>query len=67
VDTETLEWQRDGVDHFVIGPDADVHEVFGDVGNEMDIDIVEQRGIGYFDGVVKEGDTSVAIYGSFFP
>ena len=55
------------MDHFVIVPDADVHEVFGRVGNEMDIDIVEQRGIGHFDRVVKEGDASVAIDGSFFP
>ncbi len=42
----------------MIVPDADVHEVFGHVGNEMDMDIVEQRGIGHFDGVVKEGDAS---------
>jgi len=55
------------VNHFAIVPDSDVHEVFGDVGDEMDIDLVEQRGIGHFDGVVKEGDASVAVDGSFFP
>ena len=59
-----MERERDEVNHFIIVPDSDVHEVFGHVGNEMDIDVVEQRGIGHLDRVVKEGDPSVAVDGS---
>ena len=41
-----MERQRKGVGHFVIVPDADVHEVLGGVGHEMDIHVVKQRDIG---------------------
>jgi hypothetical protein len=54
------------VDRFAIPPDADVHEVCGYVGNEMNIHVVKQTDIGYLDGMVKEGDASVSIDGSFF-
>jgi hypothetical protein len=52
------------VDHFVIVPDADVHEVCGCIGNEMNIDVLKQGDIGYLDGMAKEGDPSVCVDGS---
>ena len=55
------------MDQFVLPPDANIHEMCGDVGHEMDIHVMKQGDIGYLDGVVEEGDTSVAIDGSFFP
>ena len=55
------------MDQFVFPPDADIHEVCGCIRNEVNIHVVKQGDIGHFDRVVKEGDTSVAIDGSFFP
>ena len=47
--------------HFVVPPDADFHLLSRNIWDQVDIDVFTKGNIGYFDGVVEEGDTSIAI------
>ena len=47
--------------HFALIPDADIHEPFGEVGNEVNVDVHMKGHVGYFVLAVGEGNASMAI------
>jgi len=51
---------------FGLPPDANIHNLPYCVGNEVDVHILTQRDIWYFDGMVEERDTPVTIDHSLF-
>ena len=53
------------MDHFIIPPDAKVHDLVGYIWNKVNGDILIGRGIWDRDGMIKKGDASVPIGCSF--
>lgn len=47
--------------HFVVPPDADFHQLSRHIWYEVDVDVFMKGNAGYFDGMVEERDTSIAI------
>ena len=66
VNSEFVEWITDGMDHFVVPPDADIHDLFAGVWDEMDFDLLVDRHLRYFDSVVEQRDTAIAVDHSGF-
>ena len=54
MNSKTLQSQRDGVYHFVIPPDAKVHQLLSCMGNEVEFHIFIQRDIGNLDRMFEE-------------
>lgn len=61
VNSETVQGQGQTVDHVVVPPDAYAHDVLCRVWNHVDIDVRVKLDVGDFDGVVEEGDSSIAV------
>jgi len=66
VNSETLQGQREGVDQLCIPPYANIHDSSCCIRDEINIYMLIQGDIGYFNCVVKQGDAPVAIDHSLF-
>ena len=49
------------MDHLVMPPDTDLHDLLGCVWDQVDFDVFVQLHIGDFDGVIEQRDSSVAV------
>lgn len=61
MNSEAVDWESEGVNHSVIPPDAYLHELLGDVGNEVDVDLFVEWCVGYLDHMVEERDAAGAV------
>ena len=61
MNSEFPEGEGHRVCHVVVPPDADIHLLSGNIWDQVDIDAFMKGNIGYFNGMVEEGDTSITI------
>ena len=67
LDSESMEWQGEGVNHSLVPPNTELHDVFLFVWHHVDIDILSERDVGNLDGVVGQRDAPVAVDDSGLP
>ena len=50
-----------GVYHFLLAPDTNLHDVLGGVRDQVDFDVLVEGRVGHLDLVVEQGNPSVAV------
>ena len=66
MDFEVHKREGDGINHLLSPPNADLHDVLGDIGDQVDIDVLAQINMRDFDLQILEGDAPIPIHDSCF-
>jgi hypothetical protein len=61
VDSDSFEEESSRQDHLVPPPDADVEDVLGLVGHEMDVYLLVEWDLGNLDFATEEGDAAIGV------
>ena len=61
-----MEWVAGGMDQLVVPPDADVHDVLGSIGDEVDLNRLAEWDLRQLDGVLEQGNAAIAVHHSGF-